>query len=81
MVAAKIKKVKVEDDWGTLVSVLPKNWKQLGVEAGATNYMRGFSSPDVLLRVLLLHVGKGYSLKETATRARISKLADVSSVA
>lgn len=70
-----------KDDWKTLVSVLPKNWKKLGAEAGATNYMRGFSSPEVLLRVLLLHIGKGYSLKETAARASISKLAKVSSVA
>lgn len=79
MKAATEKKEK--DDWKTLVSVFPKNWKKLGVEAGATNYMRGFSSPEVLLRVLLLHVGKGYSLKETAARASISRLAEVSSVA
>jgi hypothetical protein len=79
MKAATEKREK--DDWKTLVSVFPKDWKKLGAEAGATNYMRGFSSPEVLLRVLLLHIGKGYSLKETATRARISKLAKVSGVA
>jgi hypothetical protein len=79
MKAAKIE--KVEDDWKTLVSVLPKNWKQLGDETAATNYMRGFESSEILLRVLLLHIGRGYSLKETAARARIAKLADVSSVA
>ena len=37
---------------------------------GAVERLRGFRSVGDLLRVLLLHIGKGYSLRETAVRAR-----------
>jgi len=43
--------------------------------------MRGFASVSDLLRTLLLHVGNGYSLRETATRAKAAGLASVSDVA
>lgn len=76
-----MKTIKIFDDWRALVTVFPKNWKEIGMETQATNYMRGFSSPEVLLRTLLLHVGRGYSLKETALRVKLAKLATVSSVA
>ncbi|MBI4023552.1 MAG: hypothetical protein HY360_01135 [Verrucomicrobia bacterium] len=73
--------LRIDDDWRTLISVFPKNWQALGTQTKATNYMRGFSSAEVLLRTLLLHIGQGYSLKETATRAKLAKLAAVSGVA
>ena len=38
-------------------------------------------SPENLLRVILLHLGCGHSLRETAVRARHAGLADLSSVA
>ena len=40
-----------------------------------------FPSPDVLLRTLLLHVARGYSLRETVVRAKLAKWADISDVA
>ncbi len=42
--------------------------------------LRGFSSLDALLRTLLLHVGCGWSLRETAVQAKLAGLADVSDV-
>jgi hypothetical protein len=48
---------------------------------GALERLRGFDSAADLLRVLLLHVGNGYSLRETAVRARQAGLADISDVA
>ena len=51
------------------------------MESGAVKRLRGFSSPEVLLRTLLLHVGLGYSLRETVVRARFANWADVSDVA
>jgi hypothetical protein len=42
--------------------------------------LRGFPSAAALLRVLLLHIGKGYSLRETAVQASEAGLADVSDV-
>jgi hypothetical protein len=41
---------------------------------------RGIVVPETLLRVLLLHVARGYSLRETAVRAREAGLATISDV-
>ena len=40
-----------------------------------------FLSADVLLRVLMLHVARGYSLRETVVRARLANWTDISDVA
>ena len=37
--------------------------------------------PDALLRILMIHLAAGYSLKETATRAKQAGLGDLSSAA
>ena len=50
-------------------------------ETGAVRRLRGFRSPDTLLRTLMLHVAQGYSLRETAVRAKLAKWVDVSDVA
>lgn len=42
--------------------------------------MRGFNSLNDLLRTLLLHVGCGWSLRETAVQAKLAGIADVSDV-
>jgi hypothetical protein len=61
--------------------LLPLGWGEQAVLCGAVERLRGFRSAGDLLRVLLMHVGKGYSLRETAVRARRSGLAEVSDVA
>ena len=71
----------LQENWQVILSALPENWKVLGEETKALNYMREFSSPEVLLRTLLLHIAKGYSLRETAVKASLYKLASVSDVA
>lgn len=70
----------VEEDWRILLSLLPSGWEQQAVLSGAVERLRGFDSTGDLLRTLLLHVGKGYSLRETSARARIAGLAEVSDV-
>jgi hypothetical protein len=70
-----------DESWELLLSQLPMGWEQQAVLCGAVERLRGFRSAGELLRVLLMHVGKGYSLRETAVRARNSGLADVSDVA
>jgi hypothetical protein len=42
--------------------------------------LRGFPSIEALLRTLLLHVGCGWSLRETATQAKLAGIAEVSDV-
>ena len=64
-----------------VLSALPSNWKELGKQTKALNYMREISSPEVLLRILLLHIAKGYSLRETVIRAKAAQLASISDVA
>jgi Transposase DDE domain len=68
------------DDWTVLLGVFPAEWRQLGRSSGAVRRLRGFSSLDALLRVLLLHVGCGWSLRETAVQAKLAGIADVSDV-
>jgi hypothetical protein len=50
-------------------------------QSGAVERWRGFPSLDVLLRTLLLHVAKGYSLRETVVRAKLANWTDISDVA
>ena len=41
-------------------------------QSGAVERLRGFPTPAVLLRTLLLHVAKSYSLRETVVRAKLA---------
>ena len=68
------------ESWQILLSLFPRDWESQAVYLGAIKRLRGFPSATAMLRVLLLHVGKGYSLRETAVQASISGLAEVSDV-
>jgi hypothetical protein len=69
------------EDWQVLLSLFPKDWQKQAGESGALTRLRGFCSAEALLRTILLHVARGYSLRETVTQARAAKLASVSDVA
>jgi len=71
----------LDEDWNLLLGLLPSQWQQQAVLSGASERLRGFSSTSDLLRTLLLHVGKGYSLRETVVRAKAAGIAEVSDVA
>jgi hypothetical protein len=68
------------EDWQVLLSLFPPGWEELGRSAGAVTRLRGFNSLNDLFRTLLLHVGCGWSLRETAVQARLAGIADVSDV-
>ncbi|HST12068.1 MAG TPA: IS4 family transposase [Terriglobales bacterium] len=70
-----------EENWGVMASLFPTGWQEMALQSGAFERLREFSSPGVLLRTLLLHVARGYSLRETAVRAKLAQWADVSDVA
>ena len=74
-------KAGLQEDWELLVSFLPDNWQDLAAETGALKGLRKNKSAENLLRMLLLHLGCGHSLRETAVRARQEGLAELSSVA
>jgi len=72
----------VGDEWDVVRQFLPEGWSEQAHKTGAWRRSpRAFKDPDTLLRVLMMHLAAGYSLTETATRARQSGLAHVSSVA
>jgi hypothetical protein len=68
------------EDWQVLLSLFPSEWRQLGRSSGAVRRLRGFPSLEALLRTLLLHVGCGWSLRETAVQAKLAGIAEVSDV-
>lgn len=63
-----------------LVGLFPSGWEELGRSTGAVTRLRGFESLNDLFRTLLLHVGCGWSLRETAVQAKLAGIADVSDV-
>lgn len=70
-----------EEDWPLLLSLLPRDWKQLAQTTGAMKGLRQDKSDENYLRVLLMHLGCGLSLRETVVRAQEANLADLSDVA
>lgn len=70
-----------DESWKVLLSVFPAQWREQASKTGAVARLRGFTSPETLLRTLLLHIARGHSLRETAVRAKLANWADVSDVA
>jgi hypothetical protein len=70
----------LREDWQVLLGLFPPNWEELGRSTGAVSRLRGFDSLNDLLRTLLLHVGCGWSLRETAVQAKLAGIAEVSDV-
>lgn len=75
------KRPRRETKWQTLVSFFPANWKELATETRANVRVRGFRSVAAVMRMLLVHVARGYSLRETVVRARLARVATGSDVA
>ena len=70
-----------DEDWNVLLSFLPREWKALAQRHGATKGLRQDKSEANCLRVLLMHLGCGLSMRETVVRARQAGLASLSDVA
>ena len=73
--------LQTERDFEYLLTFLPPGWELKAKELGALRRCRKFQDAQVLLRILLIHLTEGCSLRETAVRARQGGLADVSDVA
>jgi len=72
----------IEEDWQILLKMFPANWRELAKETKAiTRTFRSFANEESVMRTLLLHIAKGYSLRETVTRAKLANIAEVSDVA
>ena len=71
----------MSEDWPLLLSFFPNNWIELAGQTDALKNLRKDKDAENYLRTLLLHIGCGYSLRETAARAKLAGLADISDVA
>jgi len=70
----------LNEDWQVLAGLFPPDWERLGRSSGAITRLRGFASANDVLRTVLLHVGCGWSLRETAVQAKLAGIASVSDV-
>jgi hypothetical protein len=72
----------MNEEWELLAGLLPEGWREAAKRTGAMRRARGrITSPDILLQVLLMHVGTGLSLQQAAARAAVQGLATISDVA
>jgi len=71
----------LEEDWRIVESLLPPRWAEMARELGAFRRARGFADPRALLQVMLIHLAEGCGLRETAARAELAGLSQVSDVA
>ena len=67
------------ENWEILSAFLPEGWSEQARQLGAMQRVRYIKEPSVVLRILLMHVALGCSLAETAARAQVSGLAQISS--
>jgi len=76
-----VKPINVASDFDYLVTFLPAGWQSKAKELGALKRCRKIPNAETLLRVLLLHLAEGCSLRETSTRLARGGIANVSDVA
>jgi Transposase DDE domain len=70
------------EQWDIVCQMLPRGWREKARELKAMRRQRGeIQEPETLLRILMIHLLDGCSLRETATRAALGGLARVSDVA
>lgn len=67
-----------EDDWQVVTKFLPMGWQAGARKLGALKRCRKFENAEVLLRILLIHLAGGCSLRETAVRAKQGNIATIS---
>jgi hypothetical protein len=70
-----------EDDFAYVLTLLPEGWRDKARELGALRRCRKVPDAESLLRVLLIHLAEGCSLRETALHARRTGILELSDVA
>lgn len=70
----------LDKEWQLLEGFLPSNWKELAHSERAIRRQRGITDAGTLLRVILLHVATGLSLRQASARATASNLAKITDV-
>jgi hypothetical protein len=73
--------VDAKSEWELVTQLLPDGWREKAKELGAVRRARGIRDPETLLRMLLVHLADGCSLKETALRVEQAGWGRISGVA
>lgn len=73
--------IRLDEDWRLVEALLPDGWMEKARELQAFRRARGIENPRALLRVMLIHLAEGCGLRETAARASLAGIAEVSDVA
>jgi len=68
-------------DWDIVKRLLPEDWEASARQCGALRRSRNVSNAETLLRLILLHVAGGLSLRQTVARAQVLGWATLSDVA
>ena len=71
----------LSEDWRIVESLLPPRWMEMARQTGAFQRARGIPDARALLQVMLIHLAEGCGLRETAARAALAGIAQVSDVA
>jgi hypothetical protein len=71
----------IKEDWEVLTSFFPEDWEKKAYETGALVRRRKIDSPETLLRVLLIHLADGKSLRTTVAYAREANLCQINDAA
>jgi hypothetical protein len=58
----------MDGEWDLVRRLLPPGWEAKATELGAVRRLRGVRNVETLLRILLVHLADGCSLKETSLR-------------
>jgi len=74
-------KISLSKDWQMLQGFFPDGWERKAKEFGALTRQRGIKDPETLMRILLIHLADGCSLRETVVRAKLGNIAEISDVA
>lgn len=67
----------IKEDWNVLTSFFPEGWENKAYETRALVRRRKIDSPETLLRVLLIHLADGNSLRATAAYAAEADLCQI----
>lgn len=71
----------LNEDYRILTKFFPAGWRKKIKEYGALSRKRNIKSANVLIKILLIHLADGCSLRETVARAKQANLANLSDVA
>lgn len=71
----------IKENWDILIKFFPEGWIEKAFEKGAITRLRKFDSPETLMRVLLIHLADGKSLRTTAAYAKEASLCEINDTA